>query len=395
MRIKIEEKLNQIATAIYNKINLQHPTDTLGLYNGQFGILLFLLYYSRYSNISHYNSYTEVYAEQLLNKLASNLPTHTFCSGLAGILYSFEFLRQNNFINLDISEVENDFENYLLQKMEQEIAINNYDFMHGALGIGLYFLKKEKKEKYIKKLIDFLYNTAEKNQDKTLFKWKSIVRNEKNEKEYNIALSHGMSSILVFLSYVIDYKMKDERIFEMIKGTANYILKQQIDYKIYGSYFPSLSSENKSPLRKSRLAWCYGDLGIAVSLWQTGKRINCEEYKQKSIEILLHSTTRLSLKDNFVFDAGICHGSAGIAMIYNRMYKETKIKEFLNAFNYWIEKTLEFSTFDTGIAGYKYYVSNTWKNDYSLLTGVSGIGLVLLSCLEKKESNWNEMLLIS
>ena len=71
----------------------------------------------------------------------------------------------------------------------------------------------------------------------------------------------------------------------------------------------------------------------------------------------MESTKRRNLKEEGVLDAGLCHGSSGISMIFRRMYIETQQREFADARDYWIEKTLNFSIFNDGLAGYKTYVA--------------------------------------
>jgi len=96
-----------------------------------------------------------------------------------------------------------------------------------------------------------------------------------------------------------------------------------------------------------------------------------------------------------VRDAGICHGSAGIALLYHRMFLETHCSEFKEATEFWIQQTLEFSRFEDGLAGYKTWQKEGWKCDYSLLAGIAGIGLVLLFYLENNQQTWDELFLIS
>jgi len=390
----IKQKLDSIAECIFTKIQNTEP-ESFGLYSGEFGILLFLFYYSKYSRNKKHKLLTEKYAEKLLEQFVEKEKLHTFCSGLSGILYLFEFLRENDFIDMDISEVQPLIDNYIVARMRQDILRQNYDFMHGALGVGLYFLKSKTNTKYIQELIDYLYLTAVKDSSNRIFKWKSVIDDEKNLLGYNIALSHGMSSIVIFLSRVILNGINDEKIFKMLSGTLNYILNQQIDFMKYGSCFPNHSLESSDNVLKSRLAWCYGDLGIGIALWQAGKGTDNSFWKEKGIEILLQSTRRRSYKDSFVIDAGICHGSAGVATIFHRMYLETSREEFKDATYYWITQTLNFSRFDDGLAGYKTHFKDTWIIDYSLLTGISGIGLVLLSFLEDNQQSLDEMLLLS
>jgi len=169
-----------------------------------------------------------------------------------------------------------------------------------------------------------------------------------------------------------------------------------MNFSQFGSFFPNYLLKNSShPILKSRLGWCYGDLGIGSALWQAGKTLSKIEWMNKGLEILLESTQRQSINENSVQDAGICHGSAGIAMVYRRMYLETSIDEFNEATKYWINQTLNFSYFSDGLAGYKTFEKNGCKLDYSLLSGISGIGLVLLSYKENDLQTWDELFLIS
>ena len=393
MESVIKQKIDSIAKCIFAKVQ----ESDFGLYTGDFGLLLFLFYYSRYSQKKKYAGQTERYAKRLLEQFIKGIQLHTFCSGLSGILYLFEFLRENDFIDMDVSAAQPALDNYLVSRMRQNIQQGYFDFMHGALGVGLYFLKKGTHPEYIRELIGFLYRTAEKNPDNLTFKWESVVLvNEENRNAYNLALSHGMSSIIIFLSRVIKAGICNERIIEMLSGAVNYVLQQEKDFSQFGSCFPNyVLKDTPDSLSKSRMAWCYGDLGVGMALWQAGKVTEKTEWRNKGLEILLQSTKRKNPVETFVQDAGICHGSAGIAMIFCRMYLETNKDEFKEATPYWIQQTLNFSCFEDGLVGYKTVEKDGMKQDYSLLGGIAGIGLELLTYLENDPQNWDELFLLS
>jgi len=393
MESAIKQKIDTIAQCIFAKVQ----TPEYGLYSGEFGLLLFLFYYSKYSKKKNHAMLTERYAKWLLENFIQGTQLHTFCSGLSGILYLFQFLRENDFIDMDVSSAQPALDNYLVTRMRQDIQQQYYDFMHGALGAGLYFLKKGTHPEYIQELIDFLYRTAEKDIDNQIFKWQSVVLViEEIRPAYNLALSHGISSIIIFLSRAIESGISDEKTIAMLSGAVNYVLLQKKDFSEFGSCFPNyLLINSTDPLSKSRLAWCYGDLGIGIALWQAGKAMGKKEWKEKGLAILLLSTQRRNLAESSVQDAGICHGSAGIAMIFRRMYLETGREELKEATSYWIQQTLNFSRFEDGLAGYKTVEKDGMKCDYLLLTGIAGIGLVLLSYLENNLQTWDELFLLS
>ena len=390
----IKEKVDSIAECIFDKVKTTEG-ESYGLYGGEFGLLLFLFYYSRFSQNKKYISLTENYAERLLEQFIEGTKSHSFCNGFSGILYLFEFLRENDFIDMDISDAQPTLNNYLVSRMRQNMIEKYYDFMHGAFGVGLYFLKKGNNPEYIQELIDFLYYTAEKDNDNQFFKWQSVIDFETNRIGYNLSLSHGIASIIIFLARVIKSGVSDKRIEDMLIGAVNYLLSQEKVFSQFGSYFPNyIVKDSPDDISKSRLAWCYGDLGIGIALWQAGKAFGKTEWKDKGLEILLQSTQRRNFNESYVQDAGICHGSAGIAMIFRRMCFETNRDEFIEATQYWLNQTLSFSCFEDGLAGYKTLYKDEWKCNYSLLLGISGIGLILMSYLDNDQQDWDEMFLL-
>lgn len=398
MKTAVQLKLGQISEIIYQKVEKPNEGKIGGLYSGEFGVLLFLLYYSNYSKEEKKNHLTEVFTERLIADLGADISMHTFASGLSGILYLFEFVKEKDLLAVDLADIEKILDDFLIYRMQDEMRKPNIDFMHGALGVALYFLKTHRNEKCINEIIDMLYEIAEKDTDKNVFKWKSyfsIAKEITRSDDYNISLSHGMASIVIFLSRAMKNKIQNNKIIKMLEGAINYILSQRIDFKLYGSHFPkpSLNHDERYPL-KSRLAWCNGDLGIAFSLWEAGKVTNNNEWKKIAFDIFIDSTKRLSSSDSGVVDAWICHGSAGIALIFRRMYLETKCNDFLLATNYWIGQTLKMPVFYDEIAYNKDSHLNG-ESDYSFLTGLSGVGLLFLSYLENDEQDWDNMLLLS
>jgi len=396
IELDVKQKVDQIAECIFDRVQKQEG-DFFGLYSGEFGQLLFLLYYTRYSQSKKHALMTDQYSEKLLQRFVDNEKAHTFCSGFSGILYLFEFLRENDFVDFDVSGVQQLLDDYLVLRMRQDIHQKHYDFMHGALGVGLYFLKRKRYPEHIQELIDFLYDTAIKENSNQIFKWEYCIDPENDIIGYNLSLSHGISSIIIFLTRVIKSGLSaSEKVFEILNGAVNFLISQQRDNSPKDFYFPHYILKKKSDVVSvSRLAWCYGDLEIGIALWQAGKTTGKIEWKEKGLEILLHATQRRSIVDNNVEDAGVCHGSSGIALIFRRMFCETKLDEFKEAILFWLNQTLKFSNFNDGLAGYKAAEIGGWRCDYFLLTGISGIGLVLISFLINEQQEWDEILLLS
>jgi hypothetical protein len=104
-----------------------------------------------------------------------------------------------------------------------------------------------------------------------------------------------------------------------------------------------------------------------------------------------------------VIDPGLCHGAAGLAHIYNRIYCASGEPLFADAARRWFERTLEMRKPGLGVAGYQSWGPKAgaprgemeWLDDGSFLTGAIGIALALLGGIAPLEPNWDRLLLTS
>ena len=333
----------------------------------------------------------QVLEERLTNE--EFMTTH--CNGLSGIGWLYEHLSQRKVITYDTNILLEEFDSYLEKSLQKFMIENNYDFLHGGVGVALYFAKRVHKKRelvlVLNQFIEDLEKISAKQEEGTL-KWLSHLGNTDSQ-GYNISLSHGMSSIVVILSKL--YKIEGinkQKTETLLRGAIQYILAQEIDKDRYGSYFTNFALESMPEIVKSRLAWCYGDLGIAAALYQAGKALNENRWIDKALDIFLFSASQ---KDDTIGDAILCHGTAGIGHIFYRMWLNTQMPEFKKATDYWFEIALKMAIFPDGLAGYKTKRTNEWVNKYELLEGIAGTCLAMATYYYEIEPEWDECLLLS
>jgi lantibiotic modifying enzyme len=391
------EKLFEISDALLK--NTEKLENSIGLMGGKVGVALFFFYYAQLTMEEKYVEYAHELITEIFDIINKESCVHTFAGGLAGVGWMMEHLVQNDFVEADTDEILQDLDPFLHKSMVYDIENGNYDFLHGAVGKGTYFLerlsKKESKD-YLIELVDLLDKISLAKSGGKIA-WESILDHDKGTKGYNLSLSHGISSIIVFLAKVLEKGISLEKVSRLLDGAVNYILSHKLDTKKYHSHFPSWISE-ESPSGASRLAWCYGDLGIGNALWQAGQAAGNKEWEEKSLDTLLHSTGRRDLKQNAVIDVGLCHGAAGITHIYNRMYHATGRNVFRESTLYWLDHTLKMATYKDGYAGYKAWHTEKyggWVTEAGLLEGVAGIGLMLISIVSDIEPKWDRCLFLS
>jgi len=310
------------------------------------------------------------------------------------------FLRKLGAINRDDIAFLDDLDSFLYGQMMDNMKFGNYDYLHGALGVGTYFLDRlDKKE--VSGYLNDLLTELEKSGipcENGAVKWMSILDAETRKIGCNISLSHGMSSIAAFLIRLHQVNFETQRVETLLSRTIQFIL-DQITYSEGGiSYFPAYSKENSAGNYYSRLGWCYGDLGIVCVLRNAALALHNKEWEEIALKVLLHTCNRRDIDENGIRDACLCHGSAGVAYIFGDLYVKTHIKEFKEASDYWLDVTLQMAKYPDGLAGFKTFYLEKYgglENSETLLEGVAGIGLALLSFLDDRATSWNECFMLS
>lgn len=363
----------------------QHGHDK-GLLTGDSGILLLLHYYSKWGDKS-FDKELEELETNCINSISEGEFSINggYCSGLSGILEVFNHLNEQKLSEISTSDADEIFMSYLWRKIKIMMAEEKYDFLYGLIGMIQPFFHFRGGEQYIYEVIDEIYNSAEKNGDIISFPFRNIFT---SEKESNLSISHGVVSVVNFIIKAYNQGINKDVCRVLIYGLLSYFLTQKIDRTQYNSCYPNVAIDNRK-VSSSRLGWCYGDLSIALMFWEAAKAIDNQSWKNEAINIFDFACTRRDLEKNLVTNAYICHGTSGIALIFNRIYRETKFQRYKDARDYWVSKTLALGEKE----GYRTGGDDT---AIGILGGLTGVGLMLLACLnEKKCACWDKLLFIN
>jgi lantibiotic modifying enzyme len=96
-----------------------------------------------------------------------------------------------------------------------------------------------------------------------------------------------------------------------------------------------------------------------------------------------------------VTDAGLCHGAAGLAHLFNRLHQLTGVAAFAAAARTWIERTLDAVTAALSDEEPASTAPRVAWNGSGVLEGASGIALALLAASTGDEPLWDRMFLVS
>jgi lantibiotic modifying enzyme len=395
------DKLEEIATVLAK--NIRRFKDNHGIGSERLGVVMFLFYYARFSRQEKYADIAYNLVSRVFDELNTGLGVgdKQSLAGFSALGWVMLLLEQEKFIDTDTAGILGDVEGLLHTLMIDEMKQRHYDYIHGALSKGLYFLSRVKDpvvRAYLGNLVGVIEEVSETDGNGGLKIPGYFPDSTGNEIfTVNLGLAHGMPSIIWFLSKIKGHGIAGDKATYLLDGFTHYIWHHSQDTTKYLSNFPRFGGGGASP-SNSRLAWCYGDLGIGIGLWQAAIGTGEKDWETKALQVLLHSTGRRDSNKNGVADAGLCHGTAGIAHIYHRMHRYTARREFKEAAHYWFDETLKMAGHTGDFAGFEYQAGKGpmgWKNVAGILTGITGIGLALISAVSRIEPAWDRALLLS
>ena len=399
-RIIVEQKIYEIAEILKH---YSFPNSEFGFLGGNSGIIMFLYYFSRFSHDNNYSQIATSRIIQLIDKVQEEETLEwSLGSGIAGVCYTLQHLQKYEFITANSSEILGDLDNYFHKVMLLKMRKGNYDFFDGALGIGLCLLSREyfiKRMDYLLDLVGIIYNARKKVNSKNIT-WITTIDKKADKEIYgsDFGIPHGLAGIILMLTKLFDNNVNRKKIRLLLDPAINFLLLHKNELGL-GSIFPNKVDESGKAIfpSRSRIAWCYGDLGISVALWHASKSLDRKDWELEAINLMRYSSERVDLFQNGIVDAGLCHGTAGIAHIFNRMYSFTEQSFLKETALYWYDQTIKMAQFKDGLAGYKAWQGpeRGMVNEHGFLEGIAGIGLSLISAISDINPAWDECLLLS
>lgn len=327
-------------------------------------------------------------------------------SGLLGVSWVFDHLAGRLF-ELDDEDVEvSDSDEVLIRLLQDGPAYTNYDLIDGLVGFGvacLEGLERAGARRGLDLVLDHLILLAERRDPGIAWltppTWlPDWQRQLAPDGYYNLGVAHGMPAIVTFLARCIRGSVRVEELTPVLDDLVRWILAQRGDLG-----FPTWVPKGRAAGQGARLAWCYGDPGIAAALLAAGRAVERADWQDAAAEIARSAAAR-DVEAAGVKDAGICHGAAGLAHLFHRLHRGTGDPSLAAAARLWFERTLDMRHGDRGVGGYQSWSiprgdgpggELQWVDEPGLLTGASGVGLCLLAAVSEEEPAWDCVLAVS
>ena len=370
-----------------------YKAEETGLFDGIAGELLFLWNYRKFDKYAVSESLIEEKLSRFqdnFDPIKSNLSIY---NGILGSSWLLEYLNQESEVYSEA--LMNEVDDFLLELLSQDKWQSELELMFGISGISIYLSRRQKMfsgtschfDKFLSHLESLLVRV---NDDAITWSQPPNSRFRKNKEdlgslEFNLGHAHGVTGIISSLIPILQIPELEKRASILIEEGCNWLLTNEL--KDNGSLFPNVSGS----LDASRLGWCYGDLPIALILARAGNKLGNSNFRLKAKEIALNASSR-SPEEGRVFDTGLCHGSAGISLIFYLLYKELEQPFCLKMSYYWLEHVVD-SYESHGVKGlYNYAGENLGLvEEFGLMIGYAGIGLCILALIGE-ETSWIDCL---
>jgi lantibiotic biosynthesis protein len=399
--MKWKEDLNSILTYMDTKLG-EEQYQNYSLYNGMPGLTLCYYYLAKYTGEKKFADKAATFYESINTGLESGTVNfrifHSLSYGITGIAYTHWHLNEFGLRSTHPADFEG-IEEMLLPCCEDDFNRSNTDNLHGPLGV-FYYLSKVMHTSpdvpvVMEKLLERYAASA------IIDEWGMRIKNnsvkEVHETEYNMSLSHGLCGNLLIFAEAYANGFRSEKMMQLIRDGLKYINnteKPVLDRSINNSHFPSFFSEHagfdkavNTDNYNTRLAWCYGDLNMALLFIRLGQVLKDTALVDRGIHTAERSLWRKTRMEAQVADVFFCHGASGLAYLYLKLYHLTGREAFLHQTDHWMDITSE---------RLKYALDNgNEENPFSLLEGYPGVAMVYLSRMQGKPLPWDDTFLLN
>jgi hypothetical protein len=404
---KVSVTLREIADAL---VDARPKVEALpaSLASGMAGRALFYSYLALANSDEAAADRAVDLVERAGDELAKSPMPPNLYSGFPGVAWTLEHLQGRLFESGGEEDEEDpmlEIDEALLVPLSRTPWIGEYDLIGGLAGLGVYALERLPRAsaaKILEQVVERLAELAKEMPDGTAW-FSEVERIPEWQREfhpdgyYNLGVAHGLPGVVPILAGACAAGVAVDRARPLLDSSVRFLLARRLEPGgpscFAGSYYPN---QDPSP---TRLAWCYGDPGIAATLLVAARAVGEPEWERQAIDIARAAAAREETS-TYVRDAGICHGAAGLGHLFNRMYQTTGDEVLAKAARFWFERTFDYHTPGEGIAGFRAFDPGVggqpgWRADAGFLEGAAGVGLALLGAVSSVEPDWDRILLVS
>jgi len=284
----------------------------------------------------------------------------------------------------------------MLQIVSQPAWHGDHDLTQGLVGHGVYFLERLRgaeaagvAREGLERVVAHLAATAERTADGACWFTRPElmpphIRALWPRGRYDCGVAHGSAGVVAMLARAAALPDPPAAARTLGEDAARWLIARRQAPGAVGGRFPGLVVPDQ-PVEPTRSAWCYGDLGVAAALWSAEQHLGIARglAHETALDGIARPTTHYNIED-----VALCHGSVGIAHLYNRFHQATRDAAFGEAARQWYAATVVTDTL-AALPGFALWGSH-W---HRLIDGAIGVGLALFAAATRTEPAWDRIML--
>ena len=394
--------IDDIAQALRPTVENLDPEANPAVTNGTAGLALFYAYLSAETGNEEWAALAHRLMEHSIDYL-SERPIHAdFYEGFTGIAWAVDHLQGMLFeADDDAEDGADSIGESLVEVLEgSQFSRGDFDLIGGLAGYGIYgfhALPRPAARRSLELLVERLIAIGEPvdggfswfTPPEVLPDW---LREKEPDGRYNLGVSHGVAAVISVLSMCAAAGVMSDAQRATLDRAVDWLLAQKQNGK---SWCFANSVVKGRPAGRDRLAWCYGDPGIAAALFTAARHCGNADWEAAALEVAQTAARRPLDDTSEIVDAALCHGSAGLGHLFNRMYQASGDPLLADAARAWFRYTIDMQRPDVGIAGYEFFAAPGWLPLTGFISGLAGVGIGLLGGVSAREPAWDQFLAVS
>ena len=329
--------------------------------------------------------------------------------GFTGVGWTFQHLAGRLFPAAEAADASDEIDDALCGVLDGRWA-GPYDLIAGLAGFVLHALEgppRRASDRLLELALAELDRHAEADGGGRTWRTRPELlpahqRAESPRGHYNLGVAHGVPGVVAAAAAAVSRGAGGEPARRLLDDAAAWLLGREqgpeaearfanwIDAAAGGGPEPSPATQ------PTRLAWCYGDLGIAAVLDLAGRAAQRADWRHTARRLARSAAARPAERSG-IRDAGLCHGAAGVAHLFNRLAQSTGDAVLADAARRAYAEALDLRQPGRGIGGFLAWEPSRggWQADPGFLTGAAGVGLGLLAGVSAVEPEWDRALAVS
>jgi lantibiotic modifying enzyme len=355
--------------------------------------------------------------EDAVDVLATEPLTASLYSGFTGIAWAVE--QVDRLLGTEDEDRNGAIDEALASLLPRYPQDAPYDLINGLTGLGVYALARWPRPGAASCLLGVTSQLARRAREDgdgiywwTPSSWRGPRGEQYRPAGVDLGVAHGIAGVIPLLAQVHRLGLAQPVVRRLLDGSVAWLLAHLVE-GASGPTVPYFVADGIEP-GPARSAWCYGDPGVALALLLAAHDVGEPDWATVATGLALRAAARPAEQAG-VTDAGLCHGSAGLAHLFNRLYQLTAEQALADAARFWIERTLELCSApvpDESASGMDAHgtaapgaaaparvplapAARPACSGPGLLEGSAGVALALEAAGTAAEPVWDQMLLVS